>query len=241
MKALIYDIEIVQAIPSKRGPRLPGIDYCQGWYDHENMGISVIGTVEWPSLRPHIFLQDNIKEFFVLSQQSDLLVGFNNINFDDRVILATYPEVADYFTEIPRYDLFREIWAAANLGPEFKYPTHADCGLDAVCRANSIGVKSNNGSLAPLLWQQGKQGEVINYCLNDVFLTLKVFERVIRVEPLLHPKSTQALFLRHPHQTQKPDKLALTDNFSAQVVNTPIVVNYTMNSETGNFTQDKST
>ena len=54
MRALIYDIEIIKAIPSKNGERITGIEYCEGWKDHANMGISVIGAMTWPEGRKNI-------------------------------------------------------------------------------------------------------------------------------------------------------------------------------------------
>ena len=43
---LICDIEIVNAIPDRNKPNEPGIEYCAGWNDHANMGVSVIGAYD---------------------------------------------------------------------------------------------------------------------------------------------------------------------------------------------------
>ena len=37
MGYLIYDLEIVKAIPDRNKPNEPGIEYCAGWDDHANM------------------------------------------------------------------------------------------------------------------------------------------------------------------------------------------------------------
>ena len=42
MKILIYDCEIINCIP--QGKRNPNFNYCGGWTDFPNMGISAIGT-----------------------------------------------------------------------------------------------------------------------------------------------------------------------------------------------------
>lgn len=44
---LIYDVEIKKAIPFKNAPRIEGIDYCGGWNDYVNMGISVVGVYDY--------------------------------------------------------------------------------------------------------------------------------------------------------------------------------------------------
>lgn len=47
MNALIYDIEIVKGIPDKKKTMLEGIEYCAGWEDHANMGISCEVMTGW--------------------------------------------------------------------------------------------------------------------------------------------------------------------------------------------------
>ena len=43
---LVYDLEIVQAIPQRNKAKEPDIVYCAGWEDHANMGVSVIGAYD---------------------------------------------------------------------------------------------------------------------------------------------------------------------------------------------------
>lgn len=43
-KILIYDCEIIKAIRDPKKVDLAHIEYCNGWDDYENMGISVIGV-----------------------------------------------------------------------------------------------------------------------------------------------------------------------------------------------------
>ena len=196
MKPLIYDIEIVRAIPNRDGSRIDGIEYCGGWHDHASMGISVIGAYDYDTDRYRVFCRDNFMEFVALSCQPDrLMVGFNNIAFDDKVIVLNMP----VSTSAPRYDLLVETWAAVGLGPTFDYKTHGGYGLDALCELNFGTKKTGNGALAPVAWQQGKIGDVIDYCLNDVRLTKQLFERAIAGEAIKTPKGGSALtFLRRP-------------------------------------------
>lgn len=39
--------------------------------------------------------------------------------------------------------------------------------------------KSGNGELAPILWQDGKHQQVIDYCLNDVKLLRSLYFKFI--------------------------------------------------------------
>lgn len=172
---LIYDLEIKRAILGKEAP-VNGIEYCGGWNDHAGMGISVLGALEWPSGRAHVFCDDNEGGFVALAAQTvakgGKLISFNGIGFDNRVILAAWKlsiEGNDC------YDLLRETWLAAGLGPDFRYPAHAGYGLDAMCKANGIPIKTGDGAHAPIAWQQGRVGEVIDYCLNDCYITGLLF------------------------------------------------------------------
>ena len=196
MNALIYDIEIVKAVPSPYSHHEKGIKYCSGWSDHARMGISVIGCYDYADQRTRVFCADNFSAFVERARHSGtLLVGFNSIRFDNAVIAATINET---FAEDACYDILRETWIAAGIGPEFQRGTHGGYGLDAMCEKNFGTKKSGNGALAPVLWQQGKIGEVIDYCLNDVRLTKQLFDRVLEGVALASPKDDRPLTLRVP-------------------------------------------
>jgi len=184
---IIYDIEIIKAIPDKRGVAHAGIEYCAGWHDHTNMGISVVGVYDYREDRYRVFLQDNMEEFFHLCDARDTLVGFNNIAFDNAVINAHGPRLTE---EKKFYDILIEVWAAVGLGPKFEYPSHIGFGLDACCHINFGTNKTGDGALAPVLWQRGEHGKVIDYCLNDVRLTKQLLDEIIKTGELHHPRNS---------------------------------------------------
>jgi hypothetical protein len=196
MKAVIYDCEIIKAIPPRDGVRLEGIEYCEGWGDHANMGVSVIGAYSYADDRYRVFCNDNFVEFVDLLNRSDLAVGFNNINFDDRLIAAT--DSIPSLNSVARYDILVEAWAAVGLGPTFDFKTHGGYGLDAICEATFGEKKSGNGALAPVDWQKGEIGTVIDYCLMDVRLTKKLFDMAVSGTPIKNPKTGDLLTLRKP-------------------------------------------
>ena len=195
MNALIYDCEIINAIPNRDGSREKGITYCDGWRDFPNMGVSVTGVYDYVEDRYRVFCYDNRAEFAKLIAERDLCVGFNSIPFDNALLLAcewpTPPKEKSY-------DLLRETWAASGLGLEFNFRTHGGYGLDAMCECNFGTKKSGNGALAPVLWQQRRRGEVIDYCLNDIRLTKQLFDCVLAGKPLKCPKTGADLLLRSP-------------------------------------------
>ena len=189
-KILVYDIEIVNAIPDRKTLNKDGIKYCNGWGDHVNMGVSVIGAYDYARDRTRVFCKDNIGEFFSLAKSSKVLVGFNNISFDNVVL--------EHVAQMPRgstryYDILRELWVASGLTPAFSFPTHLGFGLDATCLANGLTPKTGDGALAPVQWQRGEIGKVIDYCLNDVLMTKQLLDQIEAKGWLRSPKDGKAL------------------------------------------------
>ena len=193
---LVYDCEIVKAIPSRDTGALEGIEYCAGWHDHANMGISVIGAYDYDTGRYRVFCADNFGEFEDLAHATDLLVGFNNVGFDDKLIGASGLHASP---STPRYDLLAESWVAAGLAPTWQsFDTHGGFGLDAICSATFARTKTGHGALAPVDWQRGRVGSVIDYCLADVWLTKQLFDLALAGKPIINPKTGEPMTLREP-------------------------------------------
>jgi hypothetical protein len=194
---IVYDIEIIKAVPQKDVPPESGIEYCQGWQDHENMGVSVIGAYDSFADRYRVFTKDNWHEFVALIYSSTLIAGFNSIPFDNAVLKAC--DIVDIWEE-KSYDLLREIWMGAGLGPEFEFPSHAGYSLDAVAKANGLSKKTGNGATAPIDWQKGNIGTVIDYCLQDVAIAAKLIKKVQDSGELICPKTGEILTIRRPYE-----------------------------------------
>lgn len=195
---LIYDIEILRAIPDRSGKREDGVVYCEGWSDFANMGVAIVGCYDYKTDRYRVFCEDNLLDFKLLVFSSECVVGFNNNRFDNRVLEAAGVQIPAEKS----YDILEEIWRSLDLGTEFRPETHGGYGLEALVRANFQTAKTGNGALAPIQWQRGLIGSVVDYCLHDVYLTRKLLDRIIRCGALANPKYPQ-----HPQQTiylQKP-------------------------------------
>ena len=182
---IIYDCEIVKGILKKGDLPVSGIEYCHGWRDFENMGIRVIGAYDYSTDRYRVFLEDNFEEFQNLIFSTDLVVGFNSLNFDNNLLRANGFSLDDGHS----YDLLKEIWAGAGLGATFSPSTHGGFGLDACCWANFQTSKTGHGAMAPIDWQQGRRGKVIDYCLMDVRLTKQLLDKVINQGWVLDPRN----------------------------------------------------
>ena len=211
-KILIYDCEIIKAIRDPKKVDLVHIEYCNGWDDYENMGISVIGvnfiSEEGDGVFSHndtLNRDSGIKEFQHGLDVADVLVGFNNQSFDDKLLKANGFIIPEH---IVNYDLLAEIWEGAGLVRKFVYPTHAGFGLDAICKANGLGEKSGDGANAAILWQKGKHQEVIDYCENDIKLTRKLFDLIQENGEIRDPREDNFYFKKYnPDFEFKPIKV----------------------------------
>jgi len=196
---IIYDIEIRKAVPPNYGAPLADVEYCDGWNDHAGMGVAVLCAYDYKTDRTRVFCSDNLVEFGNLIASQECVVGFNNHRFDDRILEAAGIQIAPGKS----YDILQEIWRALDLGPDFRPATHGGYSLDALCRANFNTSKQGDGADAPVRWQRGQIGSVIDYCLHDIHLTKKLLDRIIRAGVLANPKDRErTIYLRKPGAQQ---------------------------------------
>ena len=178
-KILIFDAEIIKAILNKKDEPIPGIEYCKGWGDFKGMGISVVCVYDTKEDKYRVFLADNLEALQTLIDECDFIVGFNNNTFDNKLLLA-------HGINIPvekSYDIFAGIKEATG--------TMKGLGLEAVHEANFGIKKDGNGAFAPILWQEKIYGEFIDYCLNYVKMTLKVFWEIVHTGSIVDPRNTE--------------------------------------------------
>ena len=181
---LVLDLEIKKAILGKGEAPLTDISYCKGWGDHAGMGISVMVVYDYVEQRYRIFMDDNKDEFKDLIDSGRKVIGFNQINFDNRVLKACWD------IDIPEdrnYDLLKACWAAVSKRENTRKNMHKGYGLNALCEANLGIEKSDNGAFAPHWWQQGKVGKVIDYCMQDVKMTKEFFDLVLTASSIMDP------------------------------------------------------
>lgn len=184
---LIYDLVIANAIPGHQ-PRIPGINYCNSWHDYRNMGISTI-AYKWSHeegigycLSAHEFSQ-------MLENYSDRnyrIIGFNSKGYD-KILHAE----GIFYTD---YDIIEQVRIAAGFTIDPKsVPSGFQYTLEALANCNGVR-KLGNRNIAPVLWQQGYQQQVIDRCMNDV----KVMDRILRLGlmgALLDPNTNKLLQL----------------------------------------------
>jgi hypothetical protein len=188
---LIYDIEIKKAIPVDGQPRIEGIEYCEGWHDTANMGVSCICGYSLKEYKPFIWMDDNLFDFLKEVECHAFIAGFNNIGFDNEVLAYEFSGgkaivrngIIDLLNQ-KSYDIKRELADAVDV----HYGKNG-ISLENTSRMNfhETYLKNGNGALAPVLYQKKEFGQLITYCMNDVRITSAIMTAILNDGELIHP------------------------------------------------------
>lgn len=184
--------------------RCPGPGFLPiGWRDSAALGLSIGAYYDYQDGVVHWFDQHTLVETMQhLVDRQPLLVSFNGIGFDFKLMRALLRHEADDPTSWPTlditeavpkqealhalcdqfkalaatsYDILAEIWRA---DPARKFERGLN-SLDALLAANGFPAKSGHGAQAPRDWQAGRIATVLEYCQRDVLLTRAFFERIL--------------------------------------------------------------
>ena len=240
-KILIFDCEIINCIPPQNDEdKNPNLNYCKGWRDFKNMGISVIGTwrnydlvkifgnyytIPLPSGKYQAFVNHNslinafsfpdivvkdFEQFLRLAMISDCIVGFNSRAFDDKLCHANHLEFTTDF------DLLEEVRLAAGMPRHYvRGLTKSGYNLNNLALTNLGYGKTKTGELAPVLWQEGKKEEVIKYCQSDVELLRSLYFRFIKGK--LYDPLTGWLLKDYQFISKNNTSLTLSNNWQKLV------------------------
>ena len=138
-------------------------DEVGGWSHIDKMGMSIGVTYSTARADYKIYGEPEVEELIKELQRADLVVGFNHIRFDYRV-LEGY-SIFD-FSQVPSLDML--IVLNEKLGHRLK--------LDSIAQA-TLGCEKSAEGLQALEWfKQGKMAEIAEYCCFDVKITKLVHE-----------------------------------------------------------------
>jgi DEAD/DEAH box helicase domain-containing protein len=129
-----------------------------GWHRAERMGVSIAVLYDSGLDRYCTFREEEIGKLIARLRQLDLVVGFNNKRFDNRV-LSAYTSYDLH--SLPTLDILEEV--KNRLGYRLT--------LDHLTE-HTLGTKKTADGLQALQWyKEGRIEEIIRYCREDVRLT----------------------------------------------------------------------
>jgi DEAD/DEAH box helicase domain-containing protein len=133
-----------------------------GWNRADRMGVSCAILYDSKKETYNTYLQDDIDSLCKELQTFDLIIGFNIIQFDYKVLsgLSNFD-----FHSLPTLDLLVKVHE--RLGYRLS--------LDHLATQSIGAKKSADGLMALQWWQEGKMDKIIEYCKQDVKVTKDLY------------------------------------------------------------------
>jgi DEAD/DEAH box helicase domain-containing protein len=157
-------------------------DEVGGWNNIWDMGMSV--GVVWDTLNQgfHVYLEHQVPALVNHLRQADLIVGFNHVEFDLKVVAGHQP------TPELRHQLYVELVGLHNFDmlAELKKILNHRLKLDAIARPTLQEGKSADGLQALAWYKQGRMDLIIAYCKQDVDVTRRIYEYALEKGHLLY-------------------------------------------------------
>lgn len=131
--------------------------------DFSNLEVTVACAHDSETNELTSYYIDELPKLFTLLEHADAIVGYNSDHFDIPILNKYY---AGDLTKIKSIDLLKEVKNV--LGRRLK--------LDNIAEATLGKKKSGNGLEAVEWWAQGLYEKVRDYCIDDVRITVKIYE-----------------------------------------------------------------
>ena len=133
-----------------------------GWNKASEMKVSAAVLYDSRSQEFLHFTEDNIFEFLRHLQQVDLVIGFNILRFDYQVLSAYTRKSLHH---LPTLDLLHSIRSRLGYGLSLDHLAGATLGVH----------KTGHGMQAIRWWNEKKIDKILEYCQEDVALTLGLY------------------------------------------------------------------
>ena len=131
--------------------------------DFSNLEVAVACIHDSETDEYKSFFKDELPELWPILERTDLIIGYNSEHFDIPILGKYY---AGNLGAIKSIDLLKEIKQA--LGRRLR--------LDSVAEATLGKRKSGSGEQVARWLKEGKVEQVRAYCIDDVRLTLELYE-----------------------------------------------------------------
>ena len=131
--------------------------------DLSEIELTIVGIHDSQTNEYSSFLKEELPKLWPLLESADLLAGYNSDHFDIPILNKYY---SGDLTKIKSIDLLKEV----------KQVLNRRLKLDNLAEATLGQKKIGNGMEAVKWWGAGEIEKVRKYCLDDVRLTLELYE-----------------------------------------------------------------
>ncbi len=133
-----------------------------GWGNCHKMGVSIAVLYDNIDNSFTAYTQDELETMFTRMHKAKLIIGFNLIKFDYKVLQP----FANYnLLNLPTLDILIQVTKSLK---------HR-ISLDNLAKATLGLGKNANGMQALTWWQQGRLDEITTYCKQDVDVTRQIY------------------------------------------------------------------
>ena len=157
-------------------------DEVGGWSNIMDMGMSV--GVVWDSLdlKHHVYLEHQTPALIKHLHEGDLIVGFNHVEFDLRVLAGHQP------THELRHQVYLELRNLNHFDMllELKKVLGHRLRLDSLAKPTLQVGKSADGLQSLQWYKEGRIDLIIEYCKQDVEVTRRLYEYALEHGQLLY-------------------------------------------------------
>jgi DEAD/DEAH box helicase domain-containing protein len=157
-------------------------DEVGGWSNVMDMGMSVGVLYDTADQASHVYLEHQVPALVAHLHRADLIVGFNHVEFDLRVLAGHQP------TPELRHQAYLELRALNHFDIllELKKVLGHRLRLDSLARPTLQVGKSADGLQALAWYKQGRIDLIIEYCKQDVEVTRRLYEYALEHGELLY-------------------------------------------------------
>lgn len=187
MRLLYFDLETCRSA-----------DEVGGWERSMDMGMSCGVIYDSSTAQHHVYLEDQTDALSDHLRRGDIIVGFNHVRFDLRVLAghkacpvdleseaadarrqrdqASHQRYIELHEGLNHFDMLKEL--EQRLGHRLR--------LESIARATLGEGKSASGLDALRWYREGRMDLIVEYCKRDVDVTRAIHEYALRHGKLLY-------------------------------------------------------
>ena len=182
-----------------------------GWKYPERFGLALAVAYDTHDHSYKSYTEATVADLIELLHTADLIVGFNHLRFDCKV-LSAYTG-AD-LQSLPNFDMHAQLWTDERLR----------VGLDKLGQYTLGRGKTGDGLASIRWWQQGQIDKIEEYCKQDVALTKDLFLHACSKGYLRYTHRGSGRQFDTSHWNEKIQVLtgAISDTFLHQAFTQPV-------------------
>ncbi len=185
-------------------------DEVGGWSNIMDMGMAVGVLYDTADGDFHVYLEHQVPALIAHLKQADLIVGFNHVEFDLRVVAGHQP------TQELRHQLYLELRDLHHFDilQELKKVLGHRLRLDSLARPTLEVGKSADGLQSLQWYKEGRMDLIIEYCKQDVDVTRRLYEYALEHGELLYDSRSGIKSVRLNWHLPQPQAADATEQMS---------------------------